>query len=96
MPSPAFSKKLVHWIGYAEGISFLLLLGVAMPLKYLAELPQAVKWTGWAHGILFIAYCLVILIAWLERQLGFRQAVLAFVSGLLPFGPFIFHRKIMA
>ena len=44
-------------IGYAEAISFLVLLGVAMPLKYLAGMPMAVKVVGWIHGVLFVAYC---------------------------------------
>ena len=44
-------------IGMLEGVSFLVLLGVAMPLKYLAGMPAAVKIVGWVHGILFVALC---------------------------------------
>src|SRR5262249_12017979 len=43
-------------VGYAEGVSFLLLLGVAMPLKYAAGMPEVVFWVGLAHGILFMLY----------------------------------------
>ncbi|MGN6531837.1 MAG: DUF3817 domain-containing protein, partial [Ginsengibacter sp.] len=50
------SIRQLRWIGIAEGISFLLLLGVAMPLKYLYDFPVAVKVTGWIHGLLFILY----------------------------------------
>ena len=42
-------------VALAEGISFLVLLGVAMPLKYLADMPLAVRIAGWLHGLLFIA-----------------------------------------
>ena len=44
-------------LGNIEGISYLLLLGVAMPMKYYFEMPMAVKITGMAHGVLFVAYC---------------------------------------
>lgn len=48
--------KFFKWISILEGISFLLLLFIAMPLKYLFEMPEMVKQVGMAHGILFIAY----------------------------------------
>jgi integral membrane protein len=84
----------VRAVGMLEGISFLLLMGIAMPLKYLAEMPEAVRYTGWAHGVLFIAYCLVIFLAWTEGALPFRKALLAFVASLLPFGPFIIDKRL--
>ncbi|MCZ8134288.1 MAG: DUF3817 domain-containing protein, partial [Algoriphagus sp.] len=42
------------WISLIEGLSFLILLGIAMPLKYMFDMPLAVTYVGWAHGILFI------------------------------------------
>ena len=45
--------------GMVEAVSFLLLLGVAMPLKYFAGMPLAVKFAGWIHGLLFLAFCRV-------------------------------------
>jgi len=47
-------------VALVEGISFLVLLGVAMPLKYLAGLPQAVTVVGWLHGLLFITFCIAL------------------------------------
>ena len=44
------------WISLIEGLSFLILLGIAMPLKYMFDQPLAVTYVGWAHGILFILY----------------------------------------
>ena len=49
--------------GMIEGVSFLLLLGVAMPLKYFAGMPLAVKIGGWVHGLLFLTFCMVLLVA---------------------------------
>ncbi|MEL0005162.1 MAG: DUF3817 domain-containing protein, partial [Opitutales bacterium] len=47
-------------LGNIEGISYLLLLGIAMPMKYFFGFPMAVKIVGMAHGVLFIAYCLLL------------------------------------
>ena len=84
----------VRLTGMIEGVSFLLLLGLAMPLKYLAGIPEAVKWTGWIHGLLFIFYCLAILLALLNGRLSFAKSVLAFFAALIPFGPFLIDRKL--
>ncbi|MFM2171358.1 MAG: hypothetical protein RI957_1587 [Verrucomicrobiota bacterium] len=84
----------VRLVGAVEGISFLLLLGVAMPLKYLAGMPKAVSLVGMAHGVLFVAFCLVLLLAWFGGNLSFRWAAIAFVATLLPFGPFVIDRKL--
>lgn len=77
-------------VSIAEGISYLLLLGVAMPLKYFAGLPEAVKYTGWAHGLLFVLYMLTGLDTAISERWSFKVIVLAFVASLLPFGPFVF------
>ncbi len=81
-------------IGIAEGISFLLLLGIAMPLKYIADQPAAVTYVGWAHGVLFVLYCLALLLAWIDRRWDFGKAVLLFVASLVPFGPFVAERHL--
>ncbi|MES2476185.1 MAG: DUF3817 domain-containing protein [Verrucomicrobiota bacterium] len=86
----------VRAVGMLEGISFLLLMGIAMPLKYLAEMPLAVTYTGWVHGVLFIAYCMVIFLAWTEGKLSFLKALMAFVASLVPFGPFIIDKRLEA
>lgn len=84
----------VRMVALLEGISFLLLVGVAMPLKYLAGQPQYVKVVGMAHGVLFIALCLVLLLALLDEKLPFRWAVYTFIASLLPFGTFIIDKKL--
>ena len=81
-------------VGILEGISYLLLLGIAMPLKYLANMPEAVSIVGMAHGVLFICYCLTILLALLNGNISFLRSVQAFISSLLPFGPFFMDRTL--
>ena len=78
-----------------EGVSFILLMGIAMPLKYMANMPLAVKYTGWAHGILFLLLCWMIMQAWAERHLSFKHSVITFIAALLPFGPFVIDRMLM-
>ena len=72
--------KSLTLIGYLEGTSFLLLLFIAMPLKYMMDIPEGVKYIGMAHGMLFITYIIILLWAIPAGVLG----------SLLPFGPFIF------
>jgi integral membrane protein len=92
MPNWKTTVGRVRICGVIEGISFILLMGVAMPLKYMAGMPTAVKWPGWIHGILFVVYCLAILMALVNGRLSFGKSVLAFVASLLPFGPFLIDR----
>ncbi len=82
-------------IGRAEGMSYLLLLFIAMPLKYLADMPLAVKYVGWVHGMLFLFYLAAILMAGLERKWGIVKMFLFFLAGLLPFGPFIAEKRLL-
>ncbi|RYG54787.1 MAG: DUF3817 domain-containing protein [Chitinophagaceae bacterium] len=83
-----------RWIAIIEGISYLLLLFIAMPLKYFADQPLPVKYMGWAHGVLFVAFCVLLLQVWLDRRWSFGKATLAFASSLVPFGTFLFDREI--
>ena len=82
--------------GMFEAISFLLLLGIAMPLKYLAGWPMAVRWVGMAHGVLFMLYVLLVLLAWLDKKIPVVHALLAVICSVIPFGPFLIDRKLAA
>lgn len=84
----------VRAAGLLEGVSLLLLLGVAMPLKYLADQPEAVRVVGWCHGILFIFYCLTVALAFAQRRLAWPLALLAFVAAFVPFGPFLLDARL--
>ena len=81
-------------VGLIEGSSYLLLLGVAMPLKYAAGMPEAVKYTGQIHGLLFVLYILLVLHAWADKKLNLKWAFLASIAAVLPFGPFLIDGKL--
>ena len=90
------NTKLLSWfrkIAIAEGISFLVLLLVAMPLKYFADLPMAVTVVGWAHGVLFVAF--LALAYEVKTALGknFLFLVKAFIASILPLGTFWLERE---
>lgn len=71
-----------------EGWSFLVLLFIAMPLKYWAGMPQAVRVVGMAHGVLFILYVLLALIVTIQKKWSFKVLVLLFLASLVPFATF--------
>lgn len=79
-------------VGILEGVSFLLLLGVAMPLKYLAGMPMAVRVVGMAHGVLFILYLCALADAALTKKWGLRRVGLLAAASLVPFGPLLADR----
>jgi integral membrane protein len=81
-------------VAIAEGISFLVLMFVAMPVKYFADIPQPVTYIGWAHGLLFILYILVLITVKLNRGWGFRKTLWAFIASLIPFGTFILDKSV--
>lgn len=82
------------WISRAEGISFLLLLGIAMPLKYAFGMPLMVKYVGWAHGVLFLVYIVQLLIVGIKLKWSKSRIFLGGIASLLPFGPFVFERSL--
>lgn len=86
--------KALRVVSLTEGISYLLLLGVAMPLKYWWDYPLAVKWVGWAHGGLFIGLGVMGLLAMWKAGLPFKLAVQLGVAALLPGGPFFLDRAL--
>lgn len=81
-------------IAVAEGISYILLLFIAMPLKYWADMPLAVKYTGWAHGLLFVLYIIILIMAWSEYKWSFKKVFLFGGASLLPFAPFWVDKKL--
>jgi integral membrane protein len=89
----------VRLVGMIEGVSFLILLFVAMPLKYLLKLPEGpavVFWVGLVHGLLFISYAAVTFRAWGQGHLTAKLVGLAALASVLPFGPFVLDRKLKA
>lgn len=91
--APENRGSFLRSIALVEGVSFLLLLGIAMPLKYLAGMPVPVKVAGWAHGLLFMALVGALTHAVFARGWTLSRAGIVFVSALLPFGPFVVDRR---
>ncbi|QYR19557.1 DUF3817 domain-containing protein [Paenibacillus sp. sptzw28] len=81
-------------IGNAEGISYIVLLGIAMPLKYWADVPEAVKIVGALHGFLFILFLLALVHVWIVRKWPIFHVFLAFLSAFIPFGTFVLDKKL--
>lgn len=81
-------------ISFIEGISYLILIFIAMPLKYFAGIPLAVKIVGMAHGVLFILFVLALIIASKKYKWHFLSFQL-FVYSLIPFGFILIEKIIM-
>lgn len=89
-PAQQSTLKTLTLVGYLEGTSFLLLLGIAMPLKYMMGIPEGVKYIGMAHGVLFIAYILILMGAANKIKMPIWAMPAGVLGSFLPFGPFIF------
>ncbi|AZN41281.1 DUF3817 domain-containing protein [Paenibacillus albus] len=83
-------------IGTLEGISFLLLLCIAMPLKYFADIPSPVTVVGMIHGALFSLYILSAISMLFSAGWRIPRLLGAILCAFLPFGPFVFDRRIRA
>ena len=81
-------------IGIVEGVSFLVLLLIAMPLKYAAGKPEMVQVVGMAHGVLFVLYLAAA--GWVAnlRAWPLSRLAAAFAASVLPTGTFIFDRSL--
>lgn len=80
-------------VALIEGISYLVLLFIAMPLKYLAGKPEMVKQVGMAHGLLFVLFALTLVQVATANNWGWKKSIIAFIASLLPFGTFWFEKK---
>ena len=81
-------------IGFAEGVSYLILLFVAVPLKRLGGHPEAVQIVGPIHGLLFVLYVLTVIQAKIEYDWSIKKTLLAFLASIVPGGTFWANHKI--
>jgi len=79
---------LLRGVALAEAVSFLGLLGIAMPLKYWANLPEAVRVVGMVHGLLFVIFCGALLRAMIVAKLSVVRAAVVFGASFVPLVPF--------
>lgn len=84
--------RQLRTLGLIEGVSTLLLLGVAMPLKYAAGMPMAVTVVGSVHGILFMGLVAMFFIAVRRVPIPVSLALAGIVGAVVPFGPFVVDR----
>lgn len=90
------TKNTFAWfrkIALAEGVSFLVLLFIAMPLKYLADSPMAVRIVGGLHGLLFVAFIVMAFEVKKEAKKDLMWVVKSFIASILPFGTFVMDRQ---
>ena len=85
--------KILRFTGITEGISFLVLLLIAMPMKYYLGLPLAVKVVGWMHGVLFILYILAVLSAIKAMRWNWFDVLVALAASLIPFGTLLLDKS---
>jgi len=88
------SLERLRIIGIIEGISFLVLLGIAMPLKYMADMPMAVRIVGSLHGVFFIAFIIALAAVWNNRKWPYEKVAMAFFLSIIPFGTFYLDKQI--
>jgi integral membrane protein len=86
--------RQLRLVALFEGASFLILLFVAMPLKYVAGMPLAVRIAGSIHGALFIWFVVALYRAARARDWPRRRSMTAFVASILPFGTFVFDASL--
>jgi integral membrane protein len=93
MPSVTFVRALRH-LAIVEGISTLVLFGIAMPLKYFAGMPLAVRIVGSLHGALFVALVVMLLLAIRKVPISFGLAAAGIAAAVIPGGPFVLDRHL--
>ncbi|MFC5471115.1 DUF3817 domain-containing protein [Cohnella suwonensis] len=97
MSNTVWKQRSLNWfsvVGQIEAWSFLILLGIAMPLKYGMDVPEAVTIVGIAHGFFFALYLSTVVLATIVHRWSVLRMLAAFVASLLPFGPFVMDRRI--
>lgn len=85
--------KFFRFTAILEGLSYLLLFGLSMPLKYWAKIPEPNIYIGYVHGVLFVVYVVVAIVFCMEMKWGRNRFIMVFIASLLPFGTFYLDRQ---
>jgi integral membrane protein len=88
--------KTFRIISYLEGISYLLLIGVGVPLKYLAQNDSWVKALGMPHGLLFVIYIFLAIVVRQIKNWDFKTFVIVLAASIVPFGTFYIDKKYLS
>ncbi|MGB0869144.1 MAG: DUF3817 domain-containing protein [Flavobacteriales bacterium] len=85
--------KILKLVGLIEGISFLVILFVTMPMKYIFSMPELNKPVGMAHGVLFIAYVILVIMVGIERKWKTSAIFWSLLASIIPLGTFYADKK---
>jgi len=77
-----------------EGISYLILLFIAMPIKYIFHIAEPVKYFGWIHGVLFLIYLAILIMAAIKYRWSIMRIAIYLIGSVLPFVPFVLDKKL--
>ena len=88
------SVGILRFTGILEGISYLVLLLIAMPLKYFFDFPLAVTLVGAMHGVLFVAYVIMVALVLFRKRWSLFWALWAVFLAFIPFGTFYLDKQL--
>ena len=88
-------KNIFRLIALLEGVSYLLLLFVAVPMKYMSGDESYVKMLGMPHGLLFLAYIVLAFMISSELKWNRRTLITVLVASVVPFGTFYVEKKFL-
>lgn len=83
-------------VALLEGVSYILLLFIATPIKYFGNDPTYVKWLGMPHGLLFIAYIVITVLISSDMKWNNRTFWTVLIASIIPFGTFYVDKKFLA
>lgn len=86
--------KQLRIISFIEGVSYLFLLFIGMPLKYGLGIKEVNKVLGMGHGMLTIIFCMALAVVWITKTLSFRWCLGVFIASIIPFGAFVAEKKL--
>lgn len=86
--------NLYRHTALVEAVSYLILLCIAMPLKYIWDIPEGVKYMGWIHGWLFLFYFAVLIVAAFKYRWSILRVIYYLIASVVPFLPFLIDKKL--
>lgn len=81
-------------VSFLEGVSYILLLGIAMPMKYMFDKPFLVPYAGMFHGVMFLGFVILLLVVCQVKGWSLKVFILGLVASVVPFMPFWFERYV--
>lgn len=86
-------KNIFRIVSFLEGVSYLLLLFIATPVKYFGDDESYVRMLGMPHGILFMVYIILAIMLKAPEKWNGKTFIIVLLASILPFGTFYVDRK---